>query len=61
MSMNSRNTIIAPHVDGLVQGYSNSIANAMELLQSCTKLSIMMDQLTGGQSSLRATAVGGLV
>ena len=25
------------YVDGLVQDYSNSIANALELLQSCTK------------------------
>ena len=24
-------------IDGLVQGCSNSIANALELLQSCTK------------------------
>ena len=26
--------------DGLMQDYSNSIANALELLQSCTKPSI---------------------
>ena len=26
------------HTDGLVQDDSNSIANAMELLQSCTKI-----------------------
>ena len=25
------------HIDGLVQNSSNSIANALELLQSCTK------------------------
>ena len=25
------------HIDGLVQDCSNSIANALELLQSCTK------------------------
>ena len=25
------------HIDGLVQDSSNSIANALELLQSCTK------------------------
>ena len=25
------------HVDGLVQDWSNSIANALELLQSCTR------------------------
>ena len=28
------------YLDGLVQDRSNSIANAMELLQSCTKPSI---------------------
>ena len=28
------------HLDGLVQDYSNFIANALELLQSCTKPSI---------------------
>ena len=28
------------HINGLVQDCSNSIANALELLQSCTKLSI---------------------
>ena len=28
------------HVDGLVQDCSNSIANALELLQSCTKPSM---------------------
>ena len=28
------------HIDGLVQDRSNSIANALELLQSCTKPSI---------------------
>ena len=27
-------------IDGLAQGCSNSIANALELLQSCTKPSI---------------------
>ena len=27
-------------IDGLEQGCSNSISNAQELLQSCTKLSI---------------------
>ena len=30
-----------PHIDGLVQGCSNSSALAMELLQSCTKPSIL--------------------
>ena len=29
------------HFDGLVQDCSNSIANALELLQSCTKPSIL--------------------
>ena len=28
------------HIDGLLQDCSNSIANALELLQSCTKPSI---------------------
>ena len=28
--------IISLYIDGLVQDCSNSIANAMELLQSCT-------------------------
>ena len=28
------------YIDGLVQDHSNSIANALELLQSCTKQSI---------------------
>ena len=31
---------MALHIDGLVQDRSNSIANAMELLQSCSKPSI---------------------
>ena len=30
----------AENIDGLVQDYSNSISNALELLQSCTKPSI---------------------
>ena len=33
-------TINAQYIDGLEQDYSNSIALAMELLQSCTKPSI---------------------
>ena len=33
------------HVNNLVQDCSNSIANALELLQSCTKLSVSF----GGQ------------
>ena len=28
------------HIDDLVQDWSNSIANALELLQSCTKLTM---------------------
>ena len=31
---------IAAYIDGLVQDCSNSIANALELLQSCTKPSM---------------------
>ena len=34
--------------DGLVQDYSNSIAKAMELLQSCTKPSIYCLQILRG-------------
>ena len=34
------NTVLLMHIDGLVQDCSNSIANALELLQSCTKPSI---------------------
>ena len=30
------------YIDGLVQDYSNSIANALELLQSCIRPSICM-------------------
>ena len=33
------------NIDGLVQDRSNSIANAMELLQSCTKPSIQPDSV----------------
>ena len=29
------------HIDGLVQGCSISIANALEILQSCTKPSVL--------------------
>ena len=29
-----------PHIDGLLQDCSNSIADTLELLQSCTKTSI---------------------
>ena len=31
------------HIDGLVRDCSNSIANTLELLQSCTKLSMSTD------------------
>ena len=34
------NYVYIHHIDGLVQDWSNSIANALELLQSCTKPSI---------------------
>ena len=34
------NQIIDPYIDGLVQDYSISIANALEILQSCIKSSI---------------------
>ena len=36
--------ITMDYIDGLVQDCSNSIANALELLQSCTKPSISMTQ-----------------
>ena len=37
------------HIDGLVQDCSNSIANALELLQSCTKPSTYgLSQITKG-------------
>ena len=35
----------AVHIDSLVQDFSNSIANALELLQSCTKLSIFFNEV----------------
>ena len=31
---------LTSHIDGLAQGYSNPIANTLELLQACTKPSI---------------------
>ena len=34
------------YIDGLVQDCCNSIANALELLQSCTKPSIYWDEIT---------------
>ena len=33
--------LLQGHVDGLVQNCSNSIANALELLQSCAKPSML--------------------
>ena len=33
-------TVVVSYIDGLVQDCSNSIANALELLQSCTKPSM---------------------
>ena len=36
---------LVPHIDGLVQDYSNSIGNALELLQSCTEQSIYVREL----------------
>ena len=33
------------HIDGLVQNFSNSIANALELLQSCTKPTILYQSI----------------
>ena len=45
-----------PHVDDLVQDDSNSIANALELLQSCTKPSICEQQrLLPNKKNLMAT------
>ena len=38
--MMAADTQLYCYVDGLVQDYSNSIANAVELLQSCTKPSM---------------------
>ena len=40
------------HIDGLVQDCSNSIANALELLQSCTKPSIWTWKLTSIENSI---------
>ena len=47
--------ILLAHIDGLVQDCSNSIANALELLQSCTKPSIY------ASLGLRELTLGGLV
>ena len=35
-------SVLTGYIDGVVQNSSNSVANALELLQSCTKLSIFM-------------------
>ena len=35
---------VSEYMDGLVQDFSNSIANALELLQSCTKPSICIHE-----------------
>ena len=39
------NMITESYFDGLVQDHSNSIANALELLQSCTKTSNIFFQV----------------
>ena len=39
---NDRPVGVCYHFDGLVQDYSISIANALEMLQSCTKPSIYL-------------------
>ena len=39
---------ISEYIDGLVQDYSNSIAKALELLQSCTKPSILFIKVVDG-------------
>ena len=38
-------SVFPAHIDGLVQDCSNSIANAMELLQSCTRASTLWNLL----------------
>ena len=43
--------IVKVHVDGLVQASSNSIANALELLHSCTKPSICFRKISQAHSS----------
>ena len=45
-----RSSLWVPHIDCLVQDCSNSIANALELLQSCTMLSIYWLDLVDDQS-----------
>ena len=43
-------SLVCIHIDGLVQNCSNSSANALELLQFCTKPSIWLSQWTDPQS-----------
>ena len=43
------------HFDGLVQDCSNSIANALELLQSCTKPSIYAFKVMGTGATVYGT------
>ena len=38
------------YINGLVQDCSNSIANALELLQSCAKASIYTDRRANGRN-----------
>ena len=45
------------HIDGLAQDCSNSIANALELLQSCTKLSIWRAHWPVGGAFISASGV----
>ena len=43
--------VLITHVDGLVHDCCNSIANALELLQSCTKPSIWLSQCQGSNAA----------
>ena len=54
----SRYIAMQPRIDGLVQDCSNSIADALELLPSCTKPSIL--PLLTGHRFWKATILGGL-
>ena len=42
------------YIDGFVQDCGNSIANALELLQSCTKSLIFVDILLASESSVQS-------
>ena len=46
--------LLAPnhHIDGLVQDCSNSVVNALELLQSCSEPSIWNNDLITNEASL---------